>query len=143
MTVIAWDGKTLAADKLLVSNGRRMTVTKIEKYDGQLLAICGTWDTALEMLEWYKDPDRSTKTFPESARKGEASLLVVCERGDLCLYDSGPVGTWIEDGKFAMGSGRDCAMVAMSLDRSAGEAVGLTRLFRTDCGNGVDLLTLD
>lgn len=53
MTVIAWDGQTLAADKRAVSGGGiARTVTKIMRHDDALLAITGDWDAGAEMRAW-------------------------------------------------------------------------------------------
>lgn len=71
MTVIAWDGCTLAADKRASSGGIARTVTKIERHEGCLIAMTGCWDTGAEMREWFKagaDPEK----FPEKARRTAA-----------------------------------------------------------------------
>lgn len=55
MTVIAWDGSALAADKRAVSGGGiARACTKIERHGGSLLGITGDWDTGAEMREWFK-----------------------------------------------------------------------------------------
>lgn len=54
MTVLAWDGTTLAADKRALSSGLSRRVTKIFKVDDALVGIAGTRCIGLEMLEWYK-----------------------------------------------------------------------------------------
>lgn len=50
MTVIAWDGSALAADKRAVSGGGiARACTKIERHGSSLLGITGDWDTGAEM----------------------------------------------------------------------------------------------
>lgn len=51
MTVICWDGKTLAADKRATSVGLARTVTKVQRHGDVLLAMTGDWDVAAEMRE--------------------------------------------------------------------------------------------
>ncbi|KMW48092.1 hypothetical protein DEE91_01050 [Ralstonia pickettii] len=141
MTVIVWDGKTLAADKRATSVGLARTVTKIQRHGEQLLAMTGDWDVAAEIREWFK-AGAVPRDFPAKAREDLASLIVVC-RGSLAVYSTGPFPMPIESEKVAFGSGRDFAEAAMHLGCSAIEAVSVACHFQTDCGNGVDALTLD
>lgn len=141
MTVIAFDGRTLAADKRATTGGGMVrTITKIERHNGELLAVTGGLDIGLEMKEWYKagaDPER----FPEVARKDDAVLIVIKNRR-IYSYASGPYPMEIEARKCAFGSGRDFAEAAMYLGRTAVEAVEIASLFQSDCGNGVDSFDL-
>lgn len=140
MTVIAWDGQTLAADKRAVSGGGiARTVTKITRHDDALLAITGDWDVGAEMRAWWMagaDP----KAFPPQAREDKASLIVI-QRQQISHYASGPIPMVIESQRCAWGSGRDYAEAAMYLGHSAAKGVEVACQFQTDCGNGVDCLT--
>lgn len=141
MTVIAWDGQKLAADKRCVSGGGiARTVTKIERYGDALLAMTGNWDVAAEIREWWKRgacPD----TFPSKARDDAATLIVIT-KGCIQTYASGPYPMPIEEERCAFGSGRDYAEAAMFCGKSAKEAVEIACRFQSDCGNGIDVLTL-
>lgn len=142
MTCIAWDGKTLAADKRATQAGLARKVTKIQahKEGRELLAVTGNWGVAAEIRAWYVDgahPDR----FPESAREDCASLVVVSGTGIL-QYNAGPYPIPLEDSFTAFGSGRDFAIAAMALGLCAVEAVELACRFETGCGDGVDRLEL-
>ena len=141
MTVICWDGRTLAADKRATSVGLARTVTKIQRHGDVLLAMTGDWDVAAEIREWFK-AGAVPRDFPEKAREDNASLIVV-GRGSLAVYSTGPFPIPIESEKAAFGSGRDFAEAAMYLGCSAVEAVSVACHFQTDCGNGIDALTLD
>lgn len=141
MTVIAWDGKTLAADKRATSVGLARTVTKIQRDGDLLLAMTGDWDVAVELREWFK-AGAVPRDFPEKAREDNASLIVI-GRGGVAVYSTGPFSMPIEQEKVAFGSGRDFAEAAMYLGCTAIEAVSVACHFQTDCGNGVDALTLD
>jgi hypothetical protein len=50
MTCIAWDGKTLAADKQATSVGRGITTTKIYRVGACLVALAGSGDVCRAML---------------------------------------------------------------------------------------------
>lgn len=142
MTVIAWDGHTLAADKRAVSGGGiARTVTKIQRHGDSLIGMTGCWDTAVEMREWFKagaDPDK----FPASARLDKSTLIVIDQTG-IKTWGIGPYPFVIEQRKCAWGTGRDYAEAAMYLGRDAGSAVEVAIVFQTDCGNGCDFLRLE
>lgn len=141
MTVICWDGQTLAADKRTVDGaGLRRTVTKIKRINGHLLGITGSWDVGTEMRAWWADGAKP-EDFPKSARDGNTVLVVIGSSG-VYSYNTGPHPLVIEDEKCAFGSGRDFALAAMHLGCDAGEAVHVACHFQTDCGNGIDTLTL-
>jgi hypothetical protein len=142
MTCIAFDGKTLAADKLATSGGGiGRAVTKIWRHGSALLAITGGFDVGVELREWWKagaDP----LLFPAKAREEVATLIVITADA-INTFNSGPYPMRIEAGRAAFGSGRDYAEAAMYLGQSAAAAVGVACVFQTDCGNGVDTLTLE
>ena len=142
MSVIAWDGSTLAADKRIVSQGLSKTCTKIFRHEGSLLGITGDWDLGMELVEWYR-AGAVPKDFPEEARKdgGKSSLTVIDGKG-IFVYSAGPFPLLVEDKHFAAGSGRDFAYAAMHLGRGAVEAVRIACVFQSDCGNGYDVMTL-
>lgn len=50
MTVIAWDGVTLAADRLSGCTGVRMSLTKIHRVDGMLVGGAGDMDMSGDAL---------------------------------------------------------------------------------------------
>jgi hypothetical protein len=141
MTVIAWDGHMLAADKQVTSAGLVHRCTKIQKHNGKLLGMTGDYDVATEMCMWFKagaDPEK----FPAKAREDKATLVVIDHTG-IYSYCTGPYPLRYEDKKAAWGSGRDFATAVMHLGRDAVEAVLTACVFSCDCGGGHDWLTLD
>lgn len=143
MTVIAFDGRTLAADKRMChAAGMVRTVTKIVRApDGSLLAITGGLDVGLELRAWFI-AGANPVDFPAKAREDTATLIVIKQNGEIWTWASGPYGARIESEKAAFGSGRDFAETAMYLGKSAAEAVTVACLFQSDCGNGIDTLEL-
>lgn len=142
MTVIAWDGTTLAADKQMTGGGGiKRTVRKIYRHGGMLIGITGNVDVALEMLEWFKAAAKPAD-FPAKARD-DVSTLVVISRDGVRSYNGSPYALMLEDKKVAFGSGRDFAETAMFLGCDARRAVEVTCHFQSDCGNGIDTLTLE
>lgn len=143
MTVIAWDGKTLAADKRAVNAGLILTVTKIKRVNDVLVGGTGSPDFIGEMVEWVR-AGRETAAFPASQRdKDDWQPFVVIERdGTVSKYERTPYPLRYEDQHFAMGSGRDYAMAALHIGLTAAAAVKVASALDNSCGNGVDTLTL-
>lgn len=143
MTVIAYDGLALAADKQATSGDTRSTVTKIFRHDGHLLGVTGNLSIGMEMVEWFR-AGAVAKDYPASNRdehKG-SSLVVVRPDGAVLKYESSPVPFEVEGGFCAFGCGDQSALVAMSLGCTAREAVEVVSRFSTGCGGGVDVLCL-
>jgi 20S proteasome alpha/beta subunit len=140
MTVIAWDGKTLAADKRVSQCGIARTTTKIFRIGELLAGSSGVTNEGAEIIEWVRR-GRNPEDFPAHFRgeKSECQVLVV-ENGICKSYDGSPYAVVYEDSFYATGSGRDYAMAAMACGKSAAEAVGIACRFETGCGNGVDVL---
>lgn len=143
MTVIAWDGKTLAADKRAVQGGGiSRTLTKIMRAPGgALVAMTGGLDAAMEMRHWYLAGAEPAK-FPEKAREDVSTLIVILPSREIWMWASGPYGARMEVDRMAFGSGRDFAEAAMYLGHTAAEAVRVACVFQSDCGNGIDTLEL-
>lgn len=143
MSVIAWDGKTLAADKRASIGNLIRTTTKIFRHGGEaLVGYAGNADAGEEVLEWFRsggDPDK----FPASQRDKDDwdGLMVVWRNGTIWKYERTPYPIRFEPQHFAIGSGRDFALAAMYLGRSAQQAAELASVFDSSCGNGVDALT--
>lgn len=149
MTVIAWDGKTLAADRLSHCNGVRMSVTKIHRFDGMLIGGAGELDMVLEVIEWIRS-GRNPEKFPAAQRTrddNQAVLLVERDFGRggapvVRLYTRAPVAAPYESPFVAVGSGGVIAMTAMHLGKTATEAVEVASQLNAECGGGIDALTL-
>ena len=142
MTVVAWDGTTLAADKMTSFGGLHGTTTKVHRIGEVLVAGCGTAALMQEMLRWVEggcDPEK----FPDQQRdsRESVSLLVVRKDGPLHQYETTPWPLVLHNKQWAIGSGRDFAMAAMYLGKTAREAVEIASVLCCDCGNGVDELT--
>ena len=144
MTVIAWDGHTLAADKRMGTEYPR-TVTKIRRLaSGELVGVTGYFDRGLALIDWYAagaDP----KTFPafqvDDAKSCE--LLIVRPGGIVLSLQDWPTPMPLENMQHAVGTGRDFAAAAMHLGCDARQAVEVANALCGSCGNGVDTLTFD
>lgn len=143
MTVIAWDGKTLAADKRSVLHGKATTVTKLFEVNGWLLAFSGDLVKGLEMVEWFRN-GRDAKELPVFQRDKEdyVPMLAISSGAEIFHFEDSPIPFRVEDSIYAMGSGRDFALAAMHLGCDARKAVEVACALHNGCGNGIDTLTL-
>ena len=138
MTCIAWDGRTLAADKQGTQCDMRITVTKITRLtSGALVAWTGTIEQGIELARWYEDGADPGK-WPSYQATDEWARLIVVEKGKAYTYEKRPIPQLVEDPFQAWGSGRDFAMGAMGMGADARKAVEVASIFSTTCGGGVD-----
>lgn len=140
MTTIAWDGSTLAGDRRGNAGGMAYELGKLRgTADGRLLGFSGDIGVGMLMLDWL---DRGGARPPQQDTDRWATVLEITPDG--ACWCHGRDSRWrIEQPFFAIGSGRDFALAAMALGRSAAEAVDLAARFDTGTGNGVDALALE
>ena len=144
MTVIAWDGKTLAADKRCGTQYPRK-VTKIRRTrDGGLIGIAGWMDHGMALFEWF-EAGADTAKLPECQKSESKSceLIVIKPNGTVWIIGDSGIPWQVENRCHAIGSGRDFAAAAMHLGYPASEAVEIACALTATCGDGIDTLTLE
>ena len=143
MTVIAWDGKSLCADKRATSSGLVFTVTKIFRTDLGLVGVDGTYDVGLRLLKWLES-GADPKEYPDCQKDNDryTYMLLITPKGEIMRYEREPVPYRVEEPFHASGGGRDFALCAMHLGKTSREAVEIACRFDNGCGNGVDELFL-
>lgn len=139
MTVIAWDGKTLAADRQMTWADMRSTVCKLRQLpSGEVLGVTGDSVRAISVLRWYEDGADPEK-WPKCQGEAEYARLIVARHGGKLVYfDWCPVEQIILDPYMAFGVGRDFAMGAMAMGADAQKAVAIACRFSVGCGLGID-----
>lgn len=144
MTIIAWDGKTLAADKAGTNCGYRRTCTKIFRVPGGLVGFAGDGSRAMALLEWFRGC-RDPRLYPEFQRNEGTAVgcMFIADGGNCYGYYLSPYPEWNQDRFDAIGSGRDYALAAMYLGYDARRAVEVASALDNGCGNGIDVLTLE
>lgn len=148
MTIIAWDGETLAADKQATDDGVRRTVTKIRRVEkgklkGYLMGGSGCCSQANMMMDWFEagaNPDHFPKY--QDHDNYAAVLTVITPDKTILRYEFQPVPIVFEDDQYATGSGRDIAYGAMAMGADAVSAVAIVSEHMVDCGMGIDALEL-
>lgn len=143
MTIIAWDGKTVAADKQATCSGLRFKTTKLRRIaSGEVLCWTGEQDSGEMVARWYEAGADPAK-WPDCQKdKDSWSRLVVISPTGAKFFERQPIAVGIEDEFMAWGSGRDFALGAMRKGATAVEAVEIAMEFSEGCGLGVDHVDL-
>lgn len=144
MTVIAWDGKTLAADRQMTWAEMRSTVCKLRKLpNGEVLGVTGNSARAVVVLKWYEDGADPEK-WPQCQTEADyARLIVARPGGKLVYFDWLPIEQIIIDPFMAFGVGRDFALGALAMGATAVQAVEAASKHCNTCGMGVDAFEVE
>lgn len=146
MSIIVWDGTTLAADKQVTNiNLKRSSATKIIRInDDILVAGVGQHQTVMALIEWVRWGMPVAKFPKEFTDKSESTTLWIINRNKtIGRIEDGPFLIMQDTHRFADGSGRDFAYGAMEMGADAVEAVEIACKYDIYCGGGIDRLTFD
>lgn len=146
MTVVVWDGRTLAADREAGTQYLRYSRTKKIKRleNGNLIGWAGDAGIVRELLAWYEggaDPDG----FPSECRPGKsdsARLMVITKDGVIQVYETSPYPIEFLGPYHAIGAGTEAALAVLLLGHDSLTAVGIASQVCQGCGLGVDSLEL-
>lgn len=142
MTCIAWDGKTLAADKRMTYGSSPMTFTKLHRVPQGIVGIHGGAAHGMAIVQWMRHGATRSKFPKPEEPEHSAGLLLITKSGKAYMLEghTSPVFLRIEDSRVAFGSGADFARTAMSIGMDARAAVGIACQFDVYCGNGIDYM---
>lgn len=143
MSIIVWDGKTLAADKQATNSGLKHTCTKIFKIGGDLVGFSGDLGYIGGMKHWL-EAGAEPQAFPDHQKDKDdwVGTLVVKPDGRILKYERCAYPIDFSQNKFmCIGSGRDFAYGALEMGADAVRAVEVASRYEAFCGLGVDTLT--
>lgn len=140
MSIIAWDRKSIAADRQATCADMRFTTKKMLRIGEMVVAWTGVVCHGLQLVDWWRN-GAIKEEWPacQADESTWARLIVVEASGRLFFYEQEPVKQEVLDDFIAFGSGRDFAMGAMAHGASAKEAVEIASRFNIECGLGVDV----
>lgn len=142
MTTIAWDGKTLAADRRVTCGG--VTDAKVHKIvrreDGALAGSAGNTSLGAAFKRWFLSGEPGERP-PLSREQETANGVIIRPSGLIEIHD---VCGWYEAEAphYALGSGWEIALGAMAAGASAEEAVRIAAKLDGNTGDEVETLTL-
>jgi len=150
MTVIAYDGKSLAVDRRYCYGHMCYGGNKINHVGNYAVVCAGNLSDAFLFLEWFTAQSKSKKKeWPfggEDADEHDMSALVFNKKtGELDVYsdDSNGYPERITAPFYAEGSGKMFAMAFLSTGMSAKEAVLKTADLCHTTGHGCDEVTIN
>lgn len=140
MTTIAWDGRTLAADRQLTTSGVRYETTKAHRLrDGSLFASCGSLENNVAVRTWLNDGGDK----PIIDKDDDYDGVLIKPDGTAWILSKKLYFIAIESPCYATGSGRDFALIAMRMGKTAREAVELAAELCIFTGMGVTELVVE
>lgn len=145
MTVVAWDGRTLAADTQAGIGDLVSYSQKLFRVGKRIVGVAGSYADALEFIAWLES-GLGPGAFPPSLRPETcpAVALVIEPDGSAFRYENTPYPVPVIVRKFiAIGSGRDFAMAAMQLGYDARIAVATACDLSVSCGGDIESLSLE
>lgn len=134
MTVIAWDGKTIACDSQMSDNGIIQKTIKLHRVNDSWIASSGSSRAGVAMRQWIAD---GTKDFPKLEKIDEGTRMVVFSPSGITEYEASEYGVLLIGDLLAWGSGCDLAIGAMEMGASAVEAVRVACKHEVHCGGDI------
>ena len=141
MTVIVWDGKTLAADRR-VSHGSTIgcPTVKLHRVDDGIIGLSGGTSDVAEFLNWYRKGADFEK-FPAHLRTDNNSFLALLVRkGGVYMFSSSPFPSLCAGRYVAIGCGMEAALAALECGKDALGAVVIASRVNSGCGDGADIM---
>lgn len=134
MSVVVWDGKSLAVDRGATDGFTMWELDKAWKHDEEVLTGVGAYSTICRMRDWYL-AGCINDDFPRTL--SHAELIVVSPSGLKRYEHTSPQPIVHGFNKCAFGSGRDFAYGAMAMGATAEQAAQVACGFSVSCGHGV------
>lgn len=141
MTVVVWDGKILAADRMACTGDGFFKTKKLFQISKDVYAaVTGTSAIARQQIAWLK----KKANYP-NMDKDNFSRLIVATRGVkfLQLYEDTEHYLEITQERIAFGSGSEFARAGLELGLNSIESVKLTNKLCISCGCGVNFVKLN
>lgn len=142
MTTIAWDGITLAADRMGKSDGGCFSICKIRKCaDGRLIGGAGLAGAVTAYLDWLELTDRGPIPAFQLLDDDCVHALEIMHDGRVFRHERF-ASFQVLDKLIAVGSGSSFALGAMHAGACAKKAILITSNLHSGTGMGVDTLRL-
>lgn len=148
MSIVVWDGKTLAADKQTTNGNLRRTIaTKIHRCASNpdiLFAGVGEYQALHALRDWV-EKGAIPADFPRdyADRSGNTAMWIINRNGSIARIEDGPFFVTQPVKSFADGSGRDFAYGALEMGADAVMAARIACHYDIYCGGEVDSLSFD
>lgn len=147
MTTVAWGFGFMASDTLGDQSGLAMPTTKIYQSDEFVIGGSGVHHQCLgyfHRVRQLKFKEVLALGYPEydEDKNSPAMIMVGRHAPQVGWYLTGSIWSPIHRDFHAIGSGRDFAMAAMAMGRSAHDAVELACKFDVYSGGDIELVEI-
>lgn len=154
MSVIAYDGKTIAADRMATYNEFQLQAEKLFKVAPHIiLGFVGEHGQGQKLISWFKNGAKP-EDFPTPEEHATATLIVLTKHTKgatdpngkpICMFYPGAnnIPLEIKNTPMAWGSGAGIALGAMLAGKTATRAVELANTMADGCGMGVTTMKLN
>ena len=136
MTVVVWDGKTLATDKAASDGSAQWQTEKAWLFGESVLSGAGPLQSILTMREWYR-AGALHNNFPQVQLSPQFCHFVIASKEGLIRYEQGPIAIDHKNDYCAFGEGRDFALGALAMGATSEQAVEVAINHSPYCGIGV------
>jgi len=154
MSVIAYDGKTIAADHMASYGGAQIKCDKLFQIEPHIIVgFVGEHGMGKALVDWFTQGAKQ-EDYPRPQSEDAAATLVVYTKHvngttdpngvPICMFytTSSPVPLELKDHPMAWGSGGQIALGAMVAGASATKAVEIANTHAEGCGFGVSTFNL-
>lgn len=133
MTTVAWDGKTLAADRKISSQGAVWRAApKLREIPGGYIACAGNIEQIARFLKWVHGGKKGK--VPDLDDFGAIAVV----HGHVTVWENGSEIPCVASERIAIGSGWAWATAAMDHGKTAVEAIEYAATRDNSTGCGVD-----
>jgi ATP-dependent protease HslVU (ClpYQ) peptidase subunit len=141
MSTVAWDGKTLAADRQATWGNTPVLTKKIArvkyKTHWYLVGWAGNEADGLRFVAHF-----TQKGLTQRPPLADKTTIIVVSRVGVWVETEADVSNVMEEGKWALGSGGDFALGAMHAGATAEQAIEIASRLDVYTGMGVDAIQL-
>jgi ATP-dependent protease HslVU (ClpYQ) peptidase subunit len=142
MTTIAYRDGIIASDSQATQGIVKSRIRKMWKLSKGILAVAGDYNQGMSLLTWMvaslASPDGEEPGPPDLSETGAFFLT----KKGLYMYDQSPMPILIEEPFYAIGSGQELALGAMTMGASAKEAVKVASKWDVNTGGRIVTMSL-
>ena len=146
MSVIAWDGNTIAADRLCSGGGIASEVRKLFDTKYGFIGFSGDYAHIKQFLYWFVEEEHAPDKVPafQLDKQDYLKAMWVDNAGEIYIFENNAYPFALPNTKqFAIGSGGEIALGAMAAGACAIKAVKITSDLNIYCGKGYDSFILN
>jgi len=135
LSIVAWDGKSIACDSMSISGEYKQETEKTRTLkDGTVLAWTGPYENGLGLIDWWNAGAKVDEWPSFQSKDDNWARLIVVKVDGVIEYEQLPYPQPVTTPYAAWGSGRDFAIGALAMGATAKEAVEVACKHCLSCG---------